>query len=574
MGVPRNGQPEGGWSVRLKLQKSLRTDASGGYVDNSSSNGSGRKGGIAPVVLTILDGWGHRNDAEHNAIRQSDTPVMEALWHAYPHTLIEASGSHVGLPDQQMGNSEVGHLTIGAGRIIRQELVRISDTVRNDQLKTTKVLEELAERMVSSDSTLHLLGLCSDGGVHSHVDHLCGLIRWAAGAGIRKLAVHAVTDGRDTPTQSAWGYVHAVETAIAETGVGELASLCGRYWAMDRDKRWERTEKAYNLYTDPAFPLAELSPRELLEDSYASGVTDEFLEPVRLSQAVMQDGDSVLMFNFRPDRARQIVQTLCLPNFDDFGRRHIPALDVVTFTQVEQGLPVAVAFPPEPLNDLLGQVVSSAGLRQYRTAETEKYPHVTYFMNGGIEQPLPGEERHLVPSPRVATYDLSPAMSADQLTESCIAAIDEGTYSLIVINYANPDMVGHTGVMDAAKEAIATVDVCIGRLLDAVGRRGGTMLITADHGNAELMQGPDGQAWTAHTTNPVPCILVEGEQRKLIGHGNDISLRSDGGLADIAPTLLQILNLDQPAAMTGRSLIEPVSNIDTAPMTARLPQPV
>ena len=574
MGVPRNGQPEGGWSVRLKLQKSLRTDASGGYVDNSSSNGSGRKGGIAPVVLTILDGWGHRNDAEHNAIRQSDTPVMEALWHAYPHTLIEASGSHVGLPDQQMGNSEVGHLTIGAGRIIRQELVRISDTVRNDQLKTTKVLEELAERMVSSDGTLHLLGLCSDGGVHSHVDHLCGLIRWAAGAGIRKLAVHAVTDGRDTPTQSAWGYVHAVETAIAETGVGELASLCGRYWAMDRDKRWERTEKAYNLYTDPAFPLAELSPRELLEDSYTSGVTDEFLEPVRLSQAVMQDGDSVLMFNFRPDRARQIIQTLCLPNFDDFGRRHIPALDVVTFTQVEQGLPVAVAFPPEPLNDLLGQVVSSAGLRQYRTAETEKYPHVTYFMNGGIEQPLPGEERHLVPSPRVATYDLSPAMSADQLTESCIAAIDEGTYSLIVINYANPDMVGHTGVMDAAKEAIATVDVCIGRLLDAVGRRGGTMLITADHGNAELMQGPDGQAWTAHTTNPVPCILVEGEQRKLIGHGNDISLRSDGGLADIAPTLLQILNLDQPAAMTGRSLIEPVSNIDTAPMTARLPQPV
>ena len=435
---------------------------------------------------------------------------MEALWHAYPHTLIEASGSHVGLPDQQMGNSEVGHLTIGAGRIIRQELVRISDTVRNDQLKTTKVLEELAERMVSSDGTLHLLGLCSDGGVHSHVDHLCGLIRWAAGAGIRKLAVHAVTDGRDTPTQSAWGYVHAVETAIAETGVGELASLCGRYWAMDRDKRWERTEKAYNLYTDPAFPLAELSPRELLEDSYTSGVTDEFLEPVRLSQAVMQDGDSVLMFNFRPDRARQIVQTLCLPNFDDFGRRHIPALDVVTFTQVEQGLPVAVAFPPEPLNDLLGQVVSSAGLRQYRTAETEKYPHVTYFMNGGIEQPLPGEERHLVPSPRVATYDLSPAMSADQLTESCIAAIDEGTYSLIVINYANPDMVGHTGVMDAAKEAIATVDVCIGRLLDAVGRRGGTMLITADHGNAELMQGPDGQAWTAHTQILFPAFWWKG----------------------------------------------------------------
>ena len=567
-------QPEGRWSVRLNLQKSLRTDASGGNVDKSSSNGSGRNAGVAPVVLTILDGWGHRDDAAHNAINQGETPVMEALWHAYPHTLIQASGSHVGLPDQQMGNSEVGHLTIGAGRIIRQELVRISDTVRDDQLKTTPALQELAQRVVNGNGTLHLLGLCSDGGVHSHVDHLCGLIRWAAAAGIRKLAVHAVTDGRDTPTQSAAGYIHAVEATLAETGVGELASLCGRYWSMDRDKRWERTEKAYKLYTDPDGVVVEQSPRQVLEASYAAGVTDEFLEPVRLSSAVMQDGDSVLMFNFRPDRARQIVQTLCLADFDGFERQHTPKLDVVTFTQVEQDLPVAVAFPPEPLDDLLGQVVASSGLRQYRTAETEKYPHVTYFMNGGIEQPLPGEERHLVPSPRVATYDLSPAMSADQLTDSCIAAIEEGVYSLIVINYANPDMVGHTGVMDAAKQAIATVDGCIGRLLDAVGRRGGTMLITADHGNAELMQGPDGQAWTAHTTNPVPCILVEGEQRKLVGHGNDIALRSDGGLADIAPTLLQILNLDQPAAMTGRSLIEPVSNVDTAPMTARLPQPV
>ena len=558
----------------MNLQKSLRTDESGGNVDNSSSNGSGRNRGVAPVVLTILDGWGHRDETAHNAIDQGETPVMEALWHAYPHTLIQASGSHVGLPDQQMGNSEVGHLTIGAGRIIRQELVRISDTVRDDQLRTTPVLEELAERVAKGNGTLHLLGLCSDGGVHSHVDHLCGLIRWAAAAGIRKLAVHAVTDGRDTPTQSALNYIQTVESTLAETGVGVLASLCGRYWAMDRDKRWERTEKAYDLYTDAGCPVEEQSPSQLLTASYAAGITDEFLEPVRLSPTVMQDGDSVLMFNFRPDRARQIVQTLCLPGFDGFERRHTPKLDVVTFTQVEQDLPVAVAFPPEPLNDLLGQVVADAGLRQYRTAETEKYPHVTYFMNGGIEKPLPGEERHLVPSPRVATYDLSPAMSADQLTDSCIAAIDEGVYSLIVINYANPDMVGHTGVMDAAKQAIATVDGCVGRLLDAVGRRGGTMLITADHGNAELMQGPDGQAWTAHTTNPVPCILVEGEQRKLVGHGNDIALRSDGGLADIAPTLLQILNLEQPDAMTGRSLIEPVSNVDTAPMTARLPQPV
>ena len=558
----------------MNLQKSLRTDERGGYVDQSSAKGSGRDVGVAPVVLTILDGWGHRNDSEHNAIRQGDTPVMEALWHAYPHTLIQASGSHVGLPDQQMGNSEVGHLTIGAGRIIRQELVRISDTVRDDQLKDTPALGELAERLRNGTGTLHLLGLCSDGGVHSHVNHLCGLIHWAAAAGIKKVAVHAITDGRDTPTQSAMGSITLVQRAIEEAGVGHLASLCGRYWAMDRDKRWDRTEKAYDLYTDPTRPVSDQGPQQLLAESYAAGITDEFLEPVRLSDDVMQDGDSVLVFNFRPDRARQIVQTLCLDDFDGFERRHTPKLDVVTFTQVEQDLPVSVAFPPEPLDDLLGQVVAAAGLRQYRTAETEKYPHVTYFMNGGIEQPLPGEERHLVPSPRVATYDLSPAMSADQLTDSCIAAIDQGTYSLIVINYANPDMVGHTGVMDAATEAIATVDRCIGRLLDAVGRRGGTMLITADHGNAELMQGPDGQAWTAHTTNPVPCILVEGEQRKLPGHGNDISLREDGGLADIAPTLLQILNLEQPAAMTGRSLIEPVSNVDPSPLSARLPLPV
>jgi 2,3-bisphosphoglycerate-independent phosphoglycerate mutase len=543
-------------------------------VDSSTSNGSARTGSIAPVVLTILDGWGHRDEQENNAIRQGDTPVMEALWHAYPHTLIQASGSHVGLPDQQMGNSEVGHLTIGAGRIIRQELVRISETVRNDQLKNTPELQNLAKRVKAAGSTLHLLGLCSDGGVHSHVNHLCGVIRWAAEAGITKVAVHVITDGRDTPTQSAPGYVKAVQDSIQSTGVGTIASLCGRYWAMDRDQRWERTNKAYRLYTDPSIDVDQRQPEDILTDSYGDGITDEFLEPVRLQNTVMQDGDALLMFNFRPDRARQIIQALCLKDFEGFDREHTPALDILTFTQLEQNLPVSVAFPPEPLNNLLGQVVSEAGLLQYRTAETEKYPHVTYFMNGGIEQPLQGEERHLVPSPRVATYDLSPAMSADELTTSCIKAIETRKYALIVINYANPDMVGHTGMMDAAKEAIQTVDTCIGRLLNAIGREGGSMLITADHGNAELMQGTDGQAWTAHTTNPVPVILVEGEQRKIPGHGNSITLRDNGGLADIAPTLLQILDLPQPSAMTGNSLIAPMSNIDPSPLSARLPQPV
>ena len=510
------------------------------------------------MVLAILDGWGHRESDEHNAIRQGETPVMDALWHAYPHTLIEASGSHVGLPEDQMGNSEVGHLTIGAGRIIRQELVRISDTVRANQLQERPALRELADRLRASGGTLHLLGLCSDGGVHSHVDHLNGLIEWAARAGLSNLAVHAITDGRDTPTQSSLGFLDSVRQTLRKVGCGDLASLCGRYWVMDRDKRWERVEKAFRLYTDPDLAINTADLESILQTSYSEGITDEFLEPVRLKDCVMKDGDGVVLFNFRPDRARQIIQALCLDGFEGFERQLTPKLDVVTFTQVEQGLPVQVAFPPEPLDHLLGQVVAEAGLRQYRTAETEKYPHVTYFMNGGIEKPLPGEDRHLVPSPRVATYDLAPAMSAEELTESCTAAIDKGIYSLIVINFANPDMVGHTGVMEATVAAIQTVDRCVGRVLDAVGRQGGTILVTADHGNAELMQGPDGQAWTAHTTNPVPLILVEGERRKLPGHGNDVSLRRDGGLADLAPTLLQLLDLPQPMEMTGRTLINPV----------------
>ena len=531
-----------------------------------------RERSIAPVVLAILDGWGERTDSDHNAISAARTPVMDALRHAYPQTLIEASGAYVGLPDGQMGNSEVGHLTIGAGRIIRQELVRIGDTVRDNQLGEVPRLRELAERLRVSGGTLHLLGLCSDGGVHSHVDHLRGLLHWAAEEGLKHVAIHAITDGRDTPTQSAPTYLKQVQETIESCGVGEIVSICGRYWAMDRDRRWERTARAHELLTSPDFPVSQLSAAEALQASYDGGTTDEFMEPTRLRASHLKDGDALLMFNFRPDRARQIIQCLARNDFADFKLPHQPQLDVVTFTQYEAGLPVEVVFPPESLDDLLGQVVASQGLRQYRTAETEKYPHVTYFMNGGVEQPLEGEDRHLVPSPRVATYDLAPAMNAEILTVSCIEAIEKGVYSLVVINYANPDMVGHTGVMEAAVEAIETVDHCVGRVLDAVGRMGGTMIITADHGNAELMQGDDGQAWTAHTTNPVPLVLVEGERRKLRGMGNAIRLRDNGGLADIAPTLLQLLDLEKPEAMTGSTLIEPIAT--PVPSTARLPQPV
>ncbi len=526
---------------------------------------------VAPVVLAILDGWGYSEDSENNAINLADTPVMDALWEAYPHTLIEASGGDVGLPDDQMGNSEVGHLTIGAGRVIQQELVRITNTIRSKQLDQIKVLENLAQTLQGSEKTLHLIGLCSDGGVHSHINHLCGLIDWAANKGIKKVAIHAFTDGRDTPAQSSLKYLNVINDKINSCGVGELASLCGRYWAMDRDNRWERTEKAFNLLTNPDFSVSDLLPETILEKSYSEGITDEFLEPIRLTNSFLKDGDVLIMFNFRPDRARQLIKSIVLPTFSEFKRKFRPNLEALTFTQYESGLPVSIAFPPESLDELLGEVIAKHGLKQYRTAETEKYPHVTYFLNGGIEKPLDGEDRFLVPSPRVATYDITPEMSADTLTDSCTKAIESGIYSLIVINYANPDMVGHTGILEAAKEAINKVDACIGRILESTGKMSGTLLITADHGNAEVMQGADGEPWTAHTTNPVPVILIEGEKRKVCGQGNSIQLRDDGGLADIAPTLLQLLSLPKPAVMTGYSLIESsdlptVSNLIAQPV--------
>jgi 2,3-bisphosphoglycerate-independent phosphoglycerate mutase len=536
-----------------------------------SSAGFGASDPLAPVVLVILDGWGHRHEAEHNAIRAADTPVMDALWQAYPHTLIEASGGSVGLPDDQMGNSEVGHLTIGSGRIIRQELVRISQAVRDGSLAANPALHALADGLSQRGGCLHLIGLCSDGGVHSHIAHLGGLLQWCAERGLQDVAVHAITDGRDTPPTSAPLYLAQLQQQIERAGVGRIATLCGRYWAMDRDNRWDRTEKAYRLLCEES-EISPCSPAELLQRSYAAGIHDEFLEPVRLAPGVIRPGDAVICFNFRPDRVRQLIRALVLDDFQSFPRQRCQPLDVVTFTQYEQGLPVAVAFPPESLDGLLGQVVSEHGLRQFRTAETEKYPHVTYFMNGGIEQAFPGEDRHLVPSPRVATYDLAPEMAAGKLTDSCIAAIQKGIYSLVVINYANPDMVGHTGLMQATTEAIHMVDRCVGRLVEATNRMGGTLLITADHGNAEMMQGPDGHPWTAHTTNPVPVILVEGEKRQLAGHGNDVCLRQGGGLADIAPTLLEILGLPKPVRMTGESLIVPAGA--PAAVGGRRPQAV
>ena len=512
----------------------------------------------SPVVLAILDGWGYREEISDNAIKSANTPIMDSLWHAYPHTLISASGSDVGLPDGQMGNSEVGHLTIGSGRIIQQELVRITHIVKHNQLNKVNELGELAHSLKKNDSTLHITGLCSDGGVHSHIDHLLGLIKWASDNGLKKVAIHIITDGRDTPAKSASKYLNQIESCIKKFNVGEIASISGRYWMMDRNLLWDRTEKAYTILTDPNVQISKISPYECIEKSYSENITDEFIEPIRLSENYLKDGDSLICFNFRPDRARQIIKSLSDKEFSDFKRKVFPKLDLVTFTQYDTNFPVKVIFPPESLNNFIGQVVSENGLKQYRTAETEKYPHVTYFFNGGVEIPLPGEERYLIPSPRVATYDMEPEMSAEELTISCSEAIKSGNYAFIVINFANPDMVGHTGNIDATIKAIEMVDKCIGKIVNATGEMGGSILITADHGNAELMKSPTGEPWTAHTINKVPLIFVEGEKRKIPNMGNEIYLRDNAGLADIAPTLLQLLNLPIPKEMTGKSLIKEI----------------
>ncbi len=511
---------------------------------------------IAPVVLVILDGWGFREGLDGNAVRGAETPIMDGLWEAYPHTLLQASGRAVGLPEGQMGNSEVGHLTLGSGRVVPQELVRISDAAETGSLAKNQVFVELCQTLRQRDGRLHLIGLCSEGGVHSHTDHLYALLKAAKSEGIPAF-IHAITDGRDTKPREAATTLRKLQAEIAHIGSGVVASVGGRYFAMDRDKRWDRTRKMYEIMTQMVVADGRTAD-QVLEDAYAQDLTDEFLPPVRLCDAgQVRPGDGILFFNFRPDRARQLTWAFVDPQFQGFEREWIPDLEFVTMTQYEESLPVKVMFSPQNLDHLLGQVISEHNLKQLRLAETEKYAHVTYFFNGGIEHPYPGEDRTLVPSPAVATYDQAPEMSAEAVTDRAIEAIEKREYSLVVLNYANPDMVGHTGNYEATVKALKTVDQSMGRLLRATVAVGGTTLILADHGNAEVMWDEQGNPWTAHTTNPVPFILVEGEQRKIIGHGADVKLRANGSLADVAPTILEILRLPQPAEMTGLSLLMP-----------------
>ncbi|HYM51031.1 MAG TPA: 2,3-bisphosphoglycerate-independent phosphoglycerate mutase [Candidatus Limnocylindrales bacterium] len=507
----------------------------------------------APViVLVVIDGWGYNPDPFGNAIAAARKPNWDALWERWPHTILAAAGEPVGLPPGQQGNSEVGHLNIGAGRIVYQDLTRINLSIEDGSFQQNPVLLE-AIRSASRGHALHLLGLVSPGGVHSSSEHLYALLRMARAQGLDRVFIHAFTDGRDEPPRSAAAFMRDLVTQMDAIGAGRIASVSGRYFAMDRDRRWDRTERAYRVVVDAAGPTAA-DPVAFIERQYALQVNDEFIPPTRIvpqGQAPappIADGDSIIFFNFRPDRARQLTHAIVDPEWAHFERRTRPTLaHFVTFTEYEKGLPVEVAFKDEPLKGCLAEVIAARGFRQFHTAETEKYAHVTYFFNGGQETPFPGEDRLLVPSPRIATYDLQPAMSAAGVADAVCDRLRTGVDRLIVVNFANPDMVGHTGVFPATVEAVQVVDTMLGRLGKATLDRGGVLAITADHGNAELkVDRASGKPLTAHTTSPVPLIVA--------GAPSLGSLREGGKLGDVAPTLLPLLELPPSPEMTGDDL--------------------
>ena len=500
-----------------------------------------------PVLLMILDGWGIAPASSSNAATLAKTPNLDKYFAEYPHTQLEASGLEVGLPAGQIGNSEVGHLNIGSGRIIYQSLTRISKSIADGDFFTNPVLVKVMDEVKASGKALHLLGLLSDGGVHSHITHIIALLEMAQKHGLTKVYVHAFLDGRDVPPQSALTYVEQLEAAMDKIGVGKIATVSGRYYAMDRDKRWERLAKAYATVVQGDGPKAA-SATAGIEASYAEGVTDEFVIPFTIEgvDGRIQAGDGVIFANFRPDRAREITRAIIDEDFPYFER---PAsarpVHFACMAQYDATIAAPVAYPPESIDDTLGQVLAQRGLRQLRIAETEKYAHVTFFFNGGVEEPNQNEERILIPSPKVATYDLQPEMSAEEVTQALLAELDKDKFDVVILNFANPDMVGHTGVLEAAIKAMEKVDNCVGRVVERVLALDGSVCICADHGNLEKMAEPDGEPNTAHTTNPVPFLLISKEKHEL----------HQGILADIAPTMLELLHIPQPKAMTGKSLI-------------------
>ncbi len=507
-----------------------------------------------PVVLLILDGWGYSEQKAHNAILNASTPIWNRLWTNYPRLLIRCSGTDVGLPADQMGNSEVGHLNLGAGRVVYQEFTRISRAIKSGSFFNNHTLTDAVDAAVAHDKAVHILGLLSPGGVHSHEEHIQAMVKLAAERGARRIYVHAFLDGRDTPPKSAASSLQSLSELFTQLGRGRIASLVGRYFAMDRDHRWPRVQTAYDLITQGKAAFTAPDPFSGLQAAYERGETDEFIQATALVPpgelpVTMQDGDSVIFMNYRSDRARQITRAFIEDDFDGFPRAVLPQLSAfVTLTEYNEEFHVPVAFPPERLRNTFGEYIANLGLHQLRIAETEKYAHVTFFFNGGVEQPYPGEDRILVPSPKVATYDLQPEMSAPEVTDKLVAAIESGGYDAIICNYANADMVGHTGSMPAAIKAIEALDLCLGRIVAAVQKAGGELLITADHGNAEQMSDDStGQAHTAHTTNLVPLVYVGRPAQPT---------PNTGTLADVAPTMLYLLNIEKPSEMSGRPLIE------------------
>lgn len=503
-----------------------------------------------PVALIIMDGFGYNHSSYGNAIRAAKTPNLDRLLAKYPHTLIGASGMNVGLPDGQMGNSEVGHTNIGAGRIVYQELTRISKSIKEGDFFKNEAFKKAVANCRENNSALHLFGLLSDGGVHSHNTHLYGLLKLAKEEGLSKVYVHCFLDGRDVPPTSGADFVEELEKKMNEIGVGKIATVMGRYYAMDRDNRWERVEKAYSAIVYGEGVECDTAV-EAVKASYAAEVTDEFVVPAVIDKnGTVKPNDSVIFYNFRPDRAREITRTFVDDEFKGFERRNgrFP-LYYVCMTQYDATMPnVDIAFRPEGLTNTLGEYISKLGMTQLRIAETEKYAHVTFFFNGGVEAPFENEDRVLIPSPKVATYDLQPEMSACPVCDEVVKRIESGKYDVIILNYANCDMVGHTGVFEAAVKAVEAVDTCMGRTVDAILKMGGVALVTADHGNADKMYEEDGSPFTAHTTNLVPLIIA--------GAGEDITLREGGVLADLSPTILKILGIKQPEEMTGESIVK------------------
>jgi 2,3-bisphosphoglycerate-independent phosphoglycerate mutase len=505
-----------------------------------------------PVALVVLDGWGYRPETDGNAIALAETPTWDSLWDRGSRTLLEASGLRVGLPAGQMGNSEVGHLNLGAGRVVMQDLVRISSAIADGSFYTNPALVGACRQVKKIHGTLHLMGLIGSGGVHAIDTHLCALLDLACREGITRVAIHAFLDGRDTLPKSALGYMQELLEYISKTGSSaKIASVSGRYYAMDRDRRWERTELAYRaiVYGEGT---SVTDPLEAIRKAYEAAKTDEFILPVVVTEnlqpvAPMRDGDAVICFNYRSDRMRQIVRALIDPSFAGFDVSRRPKVSVTTLTNYDKTFPVPVAFDPTSMERILAEVLSARGLCMLKTAETEKYPHVTYFFNGGLEHPYPCEQRVLVPSPKVATYDLKPEMSAEGVTDALVRGISSGEHDFILCNYANADMVGHSGSIPATVRAVETVDQSLARVLKAAENAGTRLIVTADHGNAELMIDPEtGGPHTAHTTNPVPFVVVDWEQEQ--------RLRTGGALCDVAPTILSMLGIEQPPEMTGVNL--------------------